>query len=234
MVWTVQAVVGHNGGWASINRFLVQQRHGLHWPCTDPLKANVFLHLLDICQPLLFLLLSTLDRILTHATMQSSTARTDFNSFPKPLSGEGYPRALGLPFPIPAKPLLDFRNFSEPGKHPAVREDLRLHHQSMQMHPGSSYGFNQDSAYSNHHTQPLYPTVTFPTNTSAQRNTPIYAPGYVSRQNSHSTLADDSYSQTQQKSGSANKQFPCGTCTKRFARRSDLARHGRLLFPPAL
>ena len=88
---------------------------------------------------------------------------------------------------------------------------------------GMSHPSNQPM---NHHQQQMHdPNMAFQ-NMQQASNSHIYASNYDARSQNDASTMDDGYSDLQHKGDSAPKAFACSTCSKGFARRSDLARHG--------
>lgn len=73
--------------------------------------------------------------------------------------------------------------------------------------------------------------MTYPAMQPAQNQPQMYNNTYETREDSQEQTADDEFGATRPKGEGAQKQFNCSTCPKAFARRSDLARHGKTLSP---
>ncbi|OAP54689.1 hypothetical protein AYL99_11137 [Fonsecaea erecta] len=82
-----------------------------------------------------------------------------------------------------------------------------------------------------HHPPPIPQNHAVPYSMVAapQGSPPLYAANsYMPRHDSQSTVSDENMAPATGKSETAAKSHHCGTCSKVFARRSDLARHERI------
>jgi hypothetical protein len=123
---------------------------------------------------------------------------------------------------------MDVNVLLERSQHGANGGDPRLHH-PVQMTADPAYGMNQGPGL-NHHPG-MQSSHALPYMMAPALPQPVFATNsYMPRQDSQSTLDDESYTPAQSKSGSSTKIYPCSyeDCDKSFARRSDLSRHGKL------
>ena len=143
--------------------------------------------------------------------------------------------------PARGRPLLPASGGMEIGgllnaRHVAAAADaqMRQHFQHpMQMnHRSYSMGQTQQQPMNPHqqqqHHQMQHPNgMNYPPMQPSQTHPQMYAESYGTREDSQEQMADDDFGASRPKGEGAQKQFNCSTCPKAFARRSDLARHGK-------
>lgn len=161
--------------------------------------------------------------------MQSSTFRFNFTPFPKPQGEAVFQRPLRPP-PYPGKGGMDIGGLLNARNAAAADAELRRQlQQSMQMDGGVPYGLSQAPAMGHHQASIQQPPngMSFGVMGQPQHNPQLYAQGYLPRHGNQNPMADDNYGAMRPKAEAAPKAFACSTCQKGFARRSDLARHGK-------
>jgi hypothetical protein len=118
--------------------------------------------------------------------------------------------------------LLNARNAAAADAH--LRRQLQ---HSMQMEGGVPYGMSQGPTMMHHQQHPMHHGgMGYNPMGQPQHNPQLYNPSYIPRHDAHNALSDD-FGAMKPKSEGAPKAFACSTCSKGFARRSDLARHGQ-------
>lgn len=106
------------------------------------------------------------------------------------------------------------------------QQQQQQHHQ-MQMDAGA-YAMSHHQGPTMAHQQPHHmPGLSYPNMGQPQHNPQLYASNYMTQQPSHNPMNNDDFGAMRPKNESAPKAFACSTCSKGFARRSDLARHGK-------
>ncbi|KAH0833658.1 C2H2 finger domain protein [Fonsecaea pedrosoi] len=158
--------------------------------------------------------------------MQSLHLGLNFQHLTNPRGLGVYQRVLAPSPPLPVKGGMDVSTLLNSRKRSEGGDELARFRQSLHL-DGAAYSMDQGSDMAHH--QPSLPQshVTPYSLMAPPQNSPqMYAAsGYMPRHDSQSTISDENLPPTQIKSEPAPKLFPCGTCSKRFARRSDLARH---------
>jgi hypothetical protein len=120
--------------------------------------------------------------------------------------------------------LLNARNAAAADAH--LRRQLQ---QSMHMDGGVAYAMShgQGPTMAHHQQHPMQAPNGMPYGAMGQQHNPqLYTQTYIPRHDSQQALADDNFGAMRPKNEGAPKAFACSTCSKGFARRSDLARHG--------
>lgn len=161
--------------------------------------------------------------------MQAPNPRFNFAPFPRPQSEVAYQRLLRTPAPNPAKAGMEIGGLLNARHAAAADAQLRRQiQQSMQMDGGVPYGMGQGSTLA-HHQQSMHQSNGLPYGVMAQpqHGAQMYAQSYMARHENQNALTDDNFGAMRQKNETAPKAFACSTCQKGFARRSDLARHGK-------
>ncbi|EXJ61152.1 uncharacterized protein A1O5_11944 [Cladophialophora psammophila CBS 110553] len=162
--------------------------------------------------------------------MQSSNLGLDFPRLPIPQSRAPYQRALAPLLQLPAKGGMDVSTLLNRRNHPEGSDELSRFQQSLQMDGEASYGMDQGPTLA-HHSQSIQQSHVLPYNMMAapQHSPQLYAPSScMPGHDSQTTGSDGNLAPVKVKNETATKSFPCGTCSKGFARRSDLARHERI------
>lgn len=165
--------------------------------------------------------------------MQASNYRYNYPQVQKPQGDPVYQRPLRPPPPpFPVKGgmeiggLLNARNAAAADAH--LRRQLQ---QSMQMEGGVAYAMNHSQGPTMlHHAQHSMQHaggMAYGSMGQPQHSAQLYANNFIPRHDTHSTLAEDNFGAMRPKNEGAPKAFACSTCQKGFARRSDLARHGK-------
>lgn len=116
----------------------------------------------------------------------------------------------------------------------AADSHLRLHHHSMQMDP-NSYNLSQahppamthQPQHQSHNPNSMHYSSLQQQHSAEQ----MYTNNYNAHQQNQEVV-DDDFGTPRTKGDSAAKAFACSTCQKKFARRSDLARHGKSAYVP--
>jgi hypothetical protein len=120
----------------------------------------------------------------------------------------------------------------------AADAQMRQHFQHPMQLDHRSYNMSQPQASVIHHPQQQQQQqqhqqmansngMAYPSMHPAQSHTQMYTSSYDSREGSQEQMVEDDFGTVRPKGDNANKQFNCSTCPKAFARRSDLARHGK-------
>jgi uncharacterized Zn-finger protein len=116
----------------------------------------------------------------------------------------------------------------------AADAQLRLQlEQAAHMNARTNSDMGSDQSSSSGHKQPFHQMSNYPTNMSYTSSAQQQGPQMMSNGFLHGDAHEDSYVQSgDSNSGRPNndgapKAFACSTCAKGFARRSDLARHGK-------
>lgn len=170
-------------------------------------------------------------------TMQAPNYRYGYTPLQEPQGLPVYQRPVRPPPPLPTPPfptkvgmeiggLLNARN--------AAAADAQLRRQlqqSMQMDGGVAYslGHGQGPPMLHHqqHQMQQASSLGYPPMGQAQHNAQLYSNNFIPRHDSQQSLAEDNFGAMRPKNEGALKTFACSTCSKGFARRSDLARHGK-------
>lgn len=163
--------------------------------------------------------------------MQTSNFRFNVGQFSKPQSGVVVQRPLRPPPPLPAKGGMDIGGLLNARNAAAADAELRRQLQeSMHMNGGVPYGIshNQGPTMAHHPQHPMQQPNGMPYGAMGQpqHNPQLYAQNYLPRHENQNAL-DDNFGAIKPRSEGAPKAFACSTCQKGFARRSDLARHGK-------
>ena len=207
---------------------------------TDPWQARVLtiqrlpaLHSPLSPLPLFFLALQSL----TCPKMQAPNYRYGYTPLQEPQGLAIYQRPVRPPPPVPTSPfptkvgmeiggLLNARN--------AAAADAQLRRQlqqSMQMDGGVAYGLSHGQGppmlHHQQHQMQQAGSLGYPPMAQPQHSAQLYSNNFIPRHDGQHGLADDNFGAIRPKNEGALKTFACSTCSKGFARRSDLARHGK-------
>lgn len=170
--------------------------------------------------------------------MQAPNYRYGYPAAQKPQAVGIYQRPLRQPPPqqqsAPPYPikggmeiggLLNARNAAAADAH--LRRQLQ---HSMQMDGGVAYAMSHSQGppmlHHQQHAMQQASSMGYPPMGQPQHNAQLFSNNFIPRHETQHALADDNFGAMRPKSEGAPKAFACSTCSKGFARRSDLARHG--------
>lgn len=115
----------------------------------------------------------------------------------------------------------------------AAVADAQLRRQlqhSIQMEGGVAYAMSHPQGppmlHHQQHAMQQANGMGYPPMGPGQHAAHMYNSNFIPRHDSHHALADDNFGAMRPKNEGAPEAFACSTCLKKFARRSDLARHG--------
>jgi hypothetical protein len=136
--------------------------------------------------------------------------------------------ASRLPPPLPGQSAMEIEGLLNTRHGGPGNVSMGQHLQHPMSVDAGGYAMAQPSNQSMNHHQPQMhdSTMNYPhvQHTSASQ---MYANNYDARSQNGASTMDEDYSDNRQRSEGPAKAFACSTCNKGFARRSDLARHGR-------
>lgn len=159
--------------------------------------------------------------------MQTSNQRFNYPPYQKPQSEAVYQQALRQSLPYPAKGGMEIGGLLNARNAAAADAELRRQlQQSMQMDGGVAYAMSQ-APMAHHQQHPMHAPV-MQYMGQPQHNPQLYAQSFIPRHDTQHAVAEDNFGAMRPKNEGAPKAFACSTCSKGFARRSDLARHGKI------
>ncbi|KAK4943808.1 hypothetical protein LTR10_016711 [Elasticomyces elasticus] len=158
--------------------------------------------------------------------MQTANQRFNYPPYQKPQSEAVYQQALRQSLPYPAKGGMEIGGLLNARNAAAADAELRRQlQQSMQMDGGVAYAMSQAPMAHHQHTMHA-PGMQYMG--PPQHNPQLYAQSFIPRHDTQHAVAEDNFGAMRPKNEGAPKAFACSTCSKGFARRSDLARHERI------